>query len=170
MEDVVDYNTTIKHIPILLKCGTLLFIAISFLFWLDEYSSFGLPELVPYTPIKLYGTLIIGFTITILIIGEKAILKKDASTNVWQLTLLGLIMFVIAEVPFQVIRAFSFDSDRIGHFLHGFVTNSIFMAFVSFFIAFQLKTKKTGKLILLIVGFAIVLKLLIELFPFIRNN
>jgi hypothetical protein len=138
--------------------------------WLCFYSDFNVPEFLPYTPIKLYGLVFVVFTIAVLIIGEKALLKLEPNIGLWNLTILGLAICLSAEVEFQIFLSFTYDSDKIYHFIHAIIVTSFYDAAISFFVAFQLKTRRTKMLLLYIVTVLITFRGLLYLFPAIIKH
>ena len=135
------------------------------LWWVMFFSPFGIPELIPYTPIKTYGLFFTGMILTILIFAEKKILRNNPQSNIINLTLSGTVICFIMEVIFQVILSFTESSDKLYYFIKGVTTTTILCAFLSFFIAFQLKTRRTKRLLLLIGIFVALFKILTLAFP-----
>lgn len=149
----------------ILKYAAFLAAAMVFEWWLLYLSPLNIPEFIPRTPIKINGLLLVGTTVIILIIALKKILKEEPGTNIFKLTVLGSVICFIAEVIFQSIQLSTIHSDKLYTFLHGVVGVTIFDIIISFFVAFQTKTGKTGQLLVFIVIFVAVLKVLLWAFP-----
>lgn len=128
-------------------------------------SPFGIPEYIPHTPIKIYGLLVIGTILTVLIFAQKELLRKNATLGIIELTLLGTAICFIREFIFQIILSFTETSDKLYHFIVALTSITIICAFLSFFVAFQLKTRHTKRLLLFIVLSLILFKLLMITFP-----
>ena len=155
------------------KYGFFLLLALFAHFWIFYYSSWNLPEVIPGTPIKISGLLLVGVILTILILAEKNFLKKHPDQTIFNLTILGSAICFFAEFIFQSFRqAFIMAdtfSDRLYFFLLGTIGISIFGAAFSFLIAFQLKTKRTGQLVLLIIGLCVIVNIVKYLFPNLQS-
>ena len=86
-----------------------------------------------------------------------------------KLTLAGTLVCLIAEFIFQLIKLLVNNDetfkDRIIDFSIGVIGITFFAAEISFFISFQIKTKRTGLLLLFIVAFLGVVVLLRTLLP-----
>jgi len=85
--------------------------------------------------------------------------------NIGRLVLVGTAICFIKDVFFQFVLSFTENSDKVRHFIEGTISTTIFGTALSFFVAFQLKTKKTNLLVLIIVGFLITFKVLTMIFP-----
>lgn len=151
-------NIVIKYIGILL-------LWVLILWWVTFYSPIKIPEFIPFTRVKLYGFLFSGFTLTILIMAQKEILRKDTELNVVNLTLLGTGICFINELIFQFVLSFTNEYDKLYLFIKGTVTTTVFFSVLSFFVAFQLKTKRTGQLLFLIFVLIGLFNLLAMIFP-----
>lgn len=155
---------------IVIKYSGILLAWVVILWWVTFFSPINIPEFIPYTPINLYGLLFFGFTLTILIMAQNEFLRIDTTLNVVNLTVLGAAICFVMEVIFQFILSFTDEYDKLYFFIHRTTTMTIFCAVLSFFIAFQLKTKRTGRLILFIVIFLIIFKGLSMIFPAIIKS
>src|SRR5580692_4748566 len=133
--------------------------------WAVFFSPFNIPEYIPYTPIKVYGLFLCGFILTVLIFSGKELLRRESTLGIVNLTLIGTAICFLNEVVFQFILSFTLTADRLSLFIEGVITTTIFCAFLSFFVAFQLKTKRTGRLVLFIVALIILFKILTIAFP-----
>ncbi len=146
---------------LIIKYSGILFLSFVIIYVLTFY----IPEYIPTTKIKVNGLLIVCVSVALLIFAQKGILKLDSSTGIIRLTLVGAAIILIAETGFQIIRVFSFDDNKVYHFLSGVIATVAFFSIISLFVAFQLKTKRTGLLILFIIVFLFVLKGFLYLFP-----
>jgi len=153
----------------ILKYSLILLFGFLIEWWIVWYSPLHLPQRIPYTPIKIDGLLLGGLLLTIFIIAEKRFLKANPGATIFSLTVLGTTICFIAEIIFQTIRQpFLTDrtfSEHLHYFFRGTIGLSIFGAVFSFFVAFQLIRKKTGQLILLIIGFAVIVNIGRYFFP-----
>lgn len=154
----------------IIKYTGILLLWVLILWWVTYYSPINIPEFIPYTPIKLYGLLFWGFTLTILIMAQKEFLVKNPVLNIANLTFLGATMCFVSEVIFQFIISFMGTSNKLYYFIRGTITMTIFWTILSFFVAFQLKTKRTGRLVLFICVFLAIFKVLTLLFPAILKS
>jgi len=150
---------------IIAKYSGILFIWLLLLWWALFLSPIDIPEFIPHTPVRIYGLLIFAFTLTILIFAQKEALKKMPALNVGRLVLIGAAICFIKEIFFQFILSFTEPSDKLLYFIKGTISTTVFCAFLSFFVAFQLKTKKTNLLVLIIIGCLILFRVLTAAFP-----
>jgi hypothetical protein len=150
---------------IILKYSLLLLAAHLVLSWVFQFSHWNVPQNIPYTPIKINGLLIVGFTVAVLNFSQKEIIKADPEIQILKLTLLGLGICLIADVIFQFILSFTNEVDKLYYFFHAIVVLAIFNSALSFFVAFQLKTKQTKQLLLFIAAFIIAFRIVLYLFP-----
>ena len=130
---------------------------------LNYYEPIDIPFLIPYTPIPIFGTVLVTLYLILLISAEKKILKRKPEITLLALTLTGVIIITSCEFIYQLVRIFTFDlatfSDYFYQFTKSFLRSSFFGSALAFLVAFQLKTKKTGILLLFIVGFLVLVKL-----------
>ena len=160
------YLSTMKPVAIIIaKYSGILFVWLLLLWWALFFSPIDVPEYIPYTPVGIYGLLIVTFTLTILIFAQKEALRKMPALNVGRLVLIGTAICFIKDVFFQFILTFTETSDKLHYFIKGTISTTIFGAAFSFFVAFQLKTKKTNRLVLIIIGCLILFKVLTMIFP-----
>jgi cytochrome bd-type quinol oxidase subunit 2 len=161
---------------IILKYTALLLAGHLFNYWLLYYSPLNLPERIPHTPINIGGLFLIVLVITILIFFQKTVLKLDNQKTVLQLTVLGALVCFLSELLFQVLRfptvAGDTLSQRIYYCIRGIIVVPLMCIIPSFFIAFQLKTKKTKLLLFMILIFFVLVGLLKNFYPslFPDNN
>ena len=132
-------------------------------------SPIDVPEYIPHTPIKILGFLFCGFMLTILIISQKEALEKDSALRIVNLVCIGTAICFIMEVFFQLVQSFTNDVNKLHYFISGVVSTTIFGAILSFFVAFQLKTKRTGRLVLFIFILLVLFKILIMAFPMLEH-
>lgn len=153
---------------IFIKYSILLLAGFLVSWWLLFHSPFVIPDYIPGTPIKIDGLIIISLLISILIFGQKEFLKSQPELKIFKLTLLGTLICFSSEIVFQLIRQLTFDgylpTERIMYFARGVFGVSLFATALSFLVAFQLKTKKTNKLVLMIIGFIVLVNLIQYLF------
>jgi predicted Co/Zn/Cd cation transporter (cation efflux family) len=132
------------------------------------YEPIDIPFLIPYTPIPIFGTVLVALYLILLISAEKKILKRKPQITLLALTLAGVVIITSCEFVYQLVRLLTFDletlSDYFYQFSKSFLGSSFFGSAIAFLIAFQLKTKKTGVLILFIVGFILLVKLFTIIF------
>lgn len=137
--------------------GMLIMLGLSF------YEPINIPFLIPYTPIPVFGTVLVTLYLILLISAEKKILKHKPEITLLALTLTGVIIITSSEFIYQLVRLFTYNlesfSEYFYQFTKSFFGSSFFGSAIAFLIAFQLKTKRTGVLILFIVGFLVLVKL-----------
>lgn len=128
--------------------------------WVFFFSPWDIPVHIPSTPLNIHGLALITTTVAIFIFFQRTLLKRLPGTAIWQLTFWSTLSFLLAEAVFQSIRVFTLTNtttvEKAQFFLRGTFITSLFAAVMAFLTAFQLKTKKTGQLWLLIFGFLIV--------------
>lgn len=155
---------------IIIKYSGILLIWILILWWAIFFSPFNIPELIPHTPIKTYGLFFGTMILTTLIFAEKELLRNNAKLNIVTLTLIGTAICFTTEVIFQAILSSTDLSNKLYHYVKGVTSTTMLCVFFPFFIAFQLKTKRTGLLLLFIVIFLILFKLLTLAFPIVPKS
>ncbi|WP_295669453.1 hypothetical protein, partial [uncultured Mucilaginibacter sp.] len=96
------------------------------------------------------GLLLAGFTLLILILSQKEILKTHPSISVGKLTFMGIVLTFVPGIFFQFIRSITLTADKFQYFFSGLTVTLITDCVFSFFVAFQIKTKKTKLLFLFI--------------------
>jgi hypothetical protein len=160
-----------QYVPVVvLKYSIILLSLFLITWWIVYFSTFNIPEFIPYTAIKVYGFFLSGYILTILILSQKEVLKKIKHLTVFNLTLIGASICFINELIFQFILSFTETSDKIYYFLKGVTLTTLFCAILSFFVAYQLKTKRTATLILFIVIFFALFKALNMVFPLLVTS
>jgi hypothetical protein len=123
--------------------------------WFFYSSALNIPEYIPNTQIHIGGLALI-ITIILLFIWEfKRLLRIQPPLSIWKLAFSGTLTVFIAEVLFQTLRQFYMNIDTPGGRLYNFILGalgiSLFSFVLGFLIAFQLKTKRTSILFLLII-------------------
>ena len=106
-----------------------------------------------------------GFTLTILILALKELLKENQNIGLFNLIFSGTAIGFLNELAYQFFLSFTYSSDKLYYFLKGVISMTLFYAFLSFFIAFQLKTKRTDRLIFIIIGLGVLVQAINWLFP-----
>ncbi|RPD39496.1 hypothetical protein EG028_20475 [Chitinophaga barathri] len=142
----------------ILKYSLILLAGFLLHWWIFNFSSLSIPENIPATPIKVYGLSKLAWIITILIFFQKGLLKAKPERGILTLTLLGTYVYFIADVIFKVFMiSIVMSAETTGEDIYFYLYNSIvmilFATILSFFVAFQLKTKRTLLLSVLIVAF-----------------
>ena len=138
---------------IILIYSFVLFLLLLSVYWLLYLSPFNIPDLIPNTTIHLYGVLIFLVTLPLLIFAFKSYLKINPSVSIIYLVLSGALITFAAKTLEQITRVFIFNDDTIFHSISIIARTAILCSIISFFIAYQLKTKKTKWLLAFIVLF-----------------
>jgi len=141
-----------KPIAILIY-SFVLFLSFFFIYWFLFLSPFNVPDLIPNTKIHLDGILIFFVTLPILIFALKNYLKINPSASIINLVLSAALITFVAKTSEQIIRVFIFNDVTIFQSISIIARSVILCTIISFFIAFQLKTKRTKWLLAFIVLF-----------------
>ena len=145
---------------IIFKYGFVLLVGLFIQWWIIYFSPLNLPDNIPITPINIGGLLLIALIVTVLIFAQKRFLKSNPNSSILKLTLLSVIICFCSEVIFQAVRQLTMNGatiyERLHFFLSGVIGVTIFGIGLSFLVSFQIKTHKTGRLILFIVSFIII--------------
>jgi len=152
-------------LTVILKFSSILLLLLILNWWVLILSPFNIPQFIPFTPININGLSLFIIVITILILAQKSILKLIPTLSVIKLTGFGVIIGLTSEIIFQIIRSFTLTEDKLYYFLQALFTMSISYIILSFFIAFQLKTRRTRYLMLFIAAFYMIFYLILYLFP-----
>jgi len=132
--------------------------------WVLTLSPLNIPEYIPGTSIKIDGALLILTLVAVISLLCKTLLKLDSIMSVLKLTLLGALVCFNAELVFQLIRQGTADNVSIGEkvtgFFRGLFVDVSLCITICFLTAFQIKTKKTGLLMLFIVLLLLLINLL----------
>ncbi|MXV14324.1 hypothetical protein [Hufsiella ginkgonis] len=124
---------------------------------------------IPGTPFKLDGLLITVIYLSCIIAVQKRVLRADPGTSIIRLIILGVLVSLLAEASFQIIRQFTFQdyslSERARYFFTGVISITLLMAVYSFFSAYQLKTRRTARLFLFIGIFLAIIAVIKHFFP-----
>ena len=146
----------------------LLLLGLLFEWWLFYFSGLDIPWFIPNTTIDLRGLLLIILLLMVLVTFIKRTNRQETSTSIVKLTLAGTLVCFIAEFIFQCIKLLVTNEEpikaRLVDFSIGIIGTTLFAAAISFFISFQIKTKRTGTLLLFIIaflGFVVLLKTLL---------
>lgn len=146
---------------LILKYSFLLLLCLLFSFWLKFYSPLNLPENIPNTHFRIHGLFLLCSLLTILILQQKRILILVPETSIGRLTIVGAWTCLNAEIFFQLLRQFTIDAatflERLYYFAEGTIVITAFGTSLAFLVAFQLKTKRADRLILLIILFLVIL-------------
>jgi hypothetical protein len=157
----------------IIKFSSILLISLLAEWWLTKYSPLHLPVYIPHTPIRISGLLLMALLVFVLIIFQKNFLRRYPEKTIFQLTITSGLICLLSEIIFQLIRQQTLDSnsfvDRINNVTRGTIGMTIFGAIISFLVAFQIKTKKTGQLILIIIGIMVLSNLLLPLLGYKMN-
>jgi hypothetical protein len=162
-----------------LKYSAILLIGLLIEWWLVTFSPINLPErLYVNLPgsdstnspsVKVDGLLLVALILAVLITTLRRFLRANPNATIFKLTLIGTTICFLAEAIFQAIRQPFLNAEGVNEHLHyfllGVIAITIFGAAFSFLIAFQLKTKKTGKLVGMIIGFVILVNIVKYFFP-----
>jgi hypothetical protein len=145
-----------------IKNSILLLIGLLFWFWLTRLSNLDIPEFIGNIPIS--GLILLGLFIAVVILLQKELLKTTTELTITKLTLLSSLTCFISETLFHLFRILYQDigtlTDKLYYFTISSVYSTLFGTALAFLIAFQLKTKKTRQLILLIVVFLLIVSLI----------
>jgi len=154
---------------LLLTYSSILLAGHVILVWLLFYSPLGIPAYIPNTQINIGGLLIICLTITVLIFFNKAIISTNPFLPIWKQVLWSGLICFIAELIFQLyyllLPEISISKNTYQSFIFRTLTMSIYTLILSFFVVFQMKTKRTSLTILFIIGFIYLYYFLTRYFP-----
>ena len=129
-----------------------------------------LPVYFPYTSFSVTGVIFGGLVITASIIISKRIYRNQGIVSYFGIILRTVFIIVLSELLFQLFRQFTMGSDsllsRLVTIGNALLFIAIFSAIVSFLTVFHVKTKRTGYLILMIIGIYILLFFSLNLFYF----
>ncbi|WP_184549560.1 hypothetical protein [Mucilaginibacter sp. FT3.2] len=134
-------------------------------FYLLFLSSFNIPENIPFTQIKINGLIISIIFLIALNFFTRELIRLRPDFTVGYLTLYGVAVCLITEVLFQGYMWHLFPEDTFYTFTMTIIRLSVVISLLSFFTAFQLKTRNTSKLIYFIVILIIVVNVLKYIFP-----
>ena len=144
----------------------ILFIFLLVHFWFLSYpNNYNIPEYIPHMPISIGGLTIFCVFLPLMIFALKAILRKDPQIGLLKLYFIGFIICSVPELLLQIIRASTFETDRLLIFIKGFWGSTFIFAIVVFFIAYQLKTKNTARLLLFVFAFILLCNAVKYIFP-----
>jgi hypothetical protein len=139
--------------------------------WVFHLAPFKIPIFV-LGKIRLDGLFLMIIMVITAIFSQKEILLLNNETGIGQLTLYGFLIGFFAEMVFQLIYLSTSTSmsntEKAYNFLRALVWLPLFATAIYFFVAFQFKTRRTGLLILIIVGFLLLLNLMVKRFIFLQ--
>lgn len=141
-----------KPITILIY-SLILFLSLLLVYWILFFSPLNIPILIPNTKIYFIGVLNFAVTLPILIFSLKNYLKTNQSASIVLLVLTGMLITFLSKTGVQATRVFVFGDDTIYQSILTIIRTVIFFTIISFFVAFQLKTKRTKWLLAFIILF-----------------
>ena len=143
--------------PLTIKCSLLLSLLFFIEWWLVDVYGPLTPGYIPNTNINIEGSLILLIWIVVLTFYLRQLTRFDNSISIWKLTWLGTTVVSAAELLFQFSRTFldsgTLINGTVGNFLRRMIILILLGATLSFFIAFQLKTRRTFILLIMIFTF-----------------
>jgi len=153
-------KTRAKHILISSLILVVGFIMLYFL-------SYIIPSYLLSIPININGVLLIIYVTIILVYSLKFYKKKSKKVKIIELTLIGTISIFISEVIYQIFHHLIFNSSEFSiiRYFQSVITMTIGGLVTSFLISYQLKTGKTGRMILMILGIFIIFAITLTIFP-----
>ena len=163
-------NTKISRYSFILLVGFII------QYWFLYYSPVSLPKNIPGTPINIPGLLVSTWGLLIIILFQRSILKTNDQTSILKLTYKSAIVFLISECIFQAIRFPLIVADtfreRLFYSIRGVIVIPVFFSIIAFFVAFQLKTKRTRALLSMILAILVIFALARYYFPslFLTDN
>jgi len=155
---------------IIIKYSLITFVAFLTNWYILFGSPLNVPEYIPFTPIKINGAILCAICITVLILAQKGLIKVQQDISIILLMLYSTCIFFIAECLFHGVMLIIIVDYTLHEFLSGIVAITLFSAALSFFVAFQLKTRRTGQLILFIIILIVLFNLLAHFFPNLTRN
>lgn len=114
--------------------------------WLLFYFFENVPEYIPDTDIKVTGLLLALTILPVVYFFLKALIRKDTSLSILQLVGLGVLLAIVTEVLFQLVRqSFATISlhEKISESLDAIVIAAIGIGIISFITTFKLKYPKS---------------------------
>ncbi|QKJ32253.1 hypothetical protein HQ865_21645 [Mucilaginibacter mali] len=128
--------------------------------WYTFYEmGLNIPEFIPTTSIKTNGPIIFIMILTVFIISEKKIVKQNANISILKLTVQTFAIGGIAEIVFQSVRCYV-DGFSMEDFVIANLVMAVYHWIIAFLVAYQLKTKKTGMLVVFIIVIVIIANVL----------
>lgn len=132
--------------PIIQRYSTILFALFVVEWWLIELGMLPLPEYIPGTTFKIGGLVILTIVITCLIFLNKELLRRKPDTTLLQLMSISLMVGLIGESAFQLVRQLEIQANSFGErvviFSKAVALDTVLFSMFAFAVAFQLKTKK----------------------------
>lgn len=138
-------NNQLKALTI--KYCTLILLIFFIEWWLIDVYGPITPGYIPNTNIHIEGSLILLIWIIVLNFYLRQLKRSDNSISIWKLTWLGTTIVSVAELLFQfsktLLESGTLINGIVGDFLQQMIILVLLGATLSFFIAFQLKTRRT---------------------------
>ena len=107
--------------------------------WLFYHSSWDIPIYIPGTHVHLPGLLLMITLVTCLALLKKAVTGHSSRTSVPQLTLTGALVILVAEIPFQLLKAWLTadisTNEFVSQFLKGMIGMTVLGTALSFLVA-----------------------------------
>jgi len=154
-------------LKIILICSLTLMVGDFVLLILDL--PFNLHAPIPLVPVRPLGILTGALIITVIIVALRKLKIHQPEISLVKYALWGTLMVCISEIFFQLIRQYVWYNLQIGEslvmYFHSLIVMSAFGFIISFLTAFQLKTRKTKQLVIMIIGFLIFFNILVRIFP-----
>lgn len=78
--------------------------ALFLVLWITDYSSLGIPEMIPNTGLRFYGV-IIGLLLVLLnFLYQRQLVKQEPVIPVLHLILLSMLVFLVSLMTYQLVR------------------------------------------------------------------
>lgn len=107
-----------------------------------------IPRMIPHTPIHTFGAAFMLFLIILFAISFRRLRR---SYSIFEMTLHGILMVMMAEIIYQPIRLNSFNGytnlELLKEYLFVFTVMPIYAGVFGFLVAYKLKTGKIGVLL-----------------------
>ncbi len=155
---------------IIIKYSLISFVAFLANWYILFGSPLNIPEYIPLTPVKTNGAILFAICITVIILAQKSLIKVQKDISIILLMLYSAGIFFIAECLFHSMMLIITIDYTLHEFLSGIIVITLFSTVLSFFVAFQLKTKRTGQLIIFFVILSILFNVLAYFFPNLKAN
>lgn len=158
----------------ILKYSGFLLLGLLVEYWIVWHSPLNISQNIPRTTIKTEGLLLFVLFLSIIITVLNTFFKSHPNTSLLKLGTLGTVICFISLSIFHAVRQIFINADTLNdsvyYFLLGTIGVSTFGAILSFLVAFQIRTKKTGQLILLIIGMIILSNIVQYVFQYFSGN
>lgn len=120
----------------ILKYSGFLLMGLLIEYWIVWHSNLNVSENIPTTSIRTEGVFLLGLILAILIIAHRTFLKKNPTTSILKLTVIGSVICFISETTFQIIRQFFLDAANINERLHYFLLGTIGVSMMGIILSF----------------------------------